>query len=159
MTDERSESANVDLERAAQNNQLRDQLIALDAGPKERLDAFTSFTARCGGCGDTVFSVIETKPYRTLRYRRPGDALTSSEQAEGETQAERQINWRKSSGSRNIRANERMFVALPDREDSGTAIESILGFCRCSRHQWSMSALMTELRRKTPQVTLPVHIE
>lgn len=64
-------------EMAAQNDYLRSQLTALTKGGRERMKRFVQHEIRCQRCGDPVVQIVETVPYRVIRYRTISDGPTS----------------------------------------------------------------------------------
>lgn len=144
-----------------QNDRIREQLAALEAGPPKRLRSFTSLEVVCSDCGEPLFSVVETRPYRALRYRPPrhfehspeiytrSPELSPAEQARGLYAARK-------AGQPNdpIRRGERSFIPIGPTESAGDLRTKLRSMCGCSSVTWSLSRIYAALENGTRKLTV-----
>ena len=131
--------------RHAQNEWLRNQLIALGKKPRKTREKHIDHEVRCADCSDVVIQVMSLDPYRIVRYRVVDVA------ADGK----RHLEWK--------------FTPIPDEPARsgrfGADRQYVITTCRCTReHTFTLGGILDRAARGrkstiTPHRDHPIDID
>lgn len=125
-----------------QTDYLRQQLAALHNGPRSRWRQHRLLEVVCRECGDTVLEVMNTKPYRVVRYWE--HLVTKGEQppapwwgkgwSASEVQQAAYERAKTDTSTPLTRRGDSMFHPIP-ADWEGDSDELLLTACRCRGHE------------------------